>query len=337
MVAAVQELEPRIGRAEACRVIGLPRASLYRHLNPPIPKPSKPRPAPSRKLPPEERQRVLDTMHEPRFVDLAPAAIYHQLLDQSMYLCGISTMYRILHENGEVKERRRHRTRGGYTKPELLADGPNQVWSWDITKLRGPVKFQYYQLYVVLDIFSRYVVGWMLAERECGQLASHLIGETCAKQGISPGQITIHSDNGPAMTSKPLAALAAQLSLSKSFTRPYTSNDNPFSESQFKTVKYHPLFPGRFGSFEDALAFCRWFFNWYNNEHRHSGIAYMTPHDVHHGLAQHVVLHREAVRAAAFHRNPERFVRGLGSTPQPPSQAWINPPVSTRNSELTLH
>jgi len=272
---------------------------------------------------------VIDTLHSDRFCDLSPYQVYAQLLDDGRYMCGIRTMYRILHDvHGDVKERRRHVHRRHYQKPELLATEPNQVWSWDITKLKGPVKWTYYYLYVIMDIFSRYVVGWMIAQREQGTLAKRLIEDTCEKQDIGPDQLIIHSDRGPSMKSKPVAFLLSDLGVTKSHNRPYVSNDNPYSEAQFKTLKYCPQFPGRFGCIQDARSFCQQFFSWYNKEHRHSGIGLMTPEQVHYGLAQKVYEDRCQVLLSAYEKNPERF---KGKVPKPhalPKAAWINKPKS---------
>ena len=241
-------------------------------------------PIPSWTLSPEERQKVLDLLHTDRFVDQSPREVYATLLDEGTYLCSVRSMYRVLDEQGEVRERRDQLRHPVYQPPELLATGPNQVWSWDITKLKGPVKWTYYYLYVLLDIFSRYVVGWMVAHREQASLARKLIEETCEKQTIEPGQLLVHSDRGPSMSSKPVALLLADLGVTKSHSRPHVSNDNPYSESQFKTLKYRPEFPERFGSMEDARGFCQTFFPWYNTEHHHSGIGFLTPEQVHYGF-----------------------------------------------------
>lgn len=277
---------------------------------------------------------MIDVLHEVRFVDKSPAQIYAALLDEGVYLCSIRTMYRILHSLDEVSERRRVLRHPNYKKPELLATAPNQVWSWDITKLLGPAKWTYYYLYVIIDIFSRHVVGWCLASRESAELAKHLIEETCDRQGVQNSELIIHSDRGKAMTSKTLAMLFADLGLTKSLNRPYVSNDNPYSESQFKTLKNHPIFPGRFGSIEDARAFCKHIFEWYNNEHYHSGIALMTPSTVHYGRADSCNLQRQTVLNDAFVRNPERFVNGLPKTLELPAAVWINPPESLNEKNL---
>jgi putative transposase len=261
-----------------------------------------------------------------RFVDKAPTEVYATLLDEGTYHCSVRTMYRILAEAGEVRERRNQARHPKYQAPELLATAPNQVWSWDITKLRGPVKWSYYYLYVILDIFSRFVVGWMIAYRESATLAKRLIAETCEKQNVQPGQLNLHADRGSSMKSKTVAFLLADLGVTKSHSRPYVSDDNPYSESQFKTLKYRPDFPARFGSIQDARSFCREFFPWYNQEHRHSGIGLMAPEMVHYGKAEQVSSQRQIVLASAFVSHPERFVRGLPMPPSLPEAAWINKP-----------
>lgn len=281
----------------------------------------------------EERQRILCVLHEDRFVDKAPSEVYATLLDEGIYLCSIRTMYRILHAHDEVRERRNVLRHPQYKKPELLATAPNQVWSWDITKLKGPAKWTYYYLYVILDIFSRHAVGWMVARRESAELAKDLIGETCMRQGIEEDQLIIHSDRGSAMTSKTVALLMSDLGVIKSLNRPHVSNDNPFSESQFKTLKYQPAFPERFGSIEDARAYCQRFFKWYNEEHYHSGIALMTPAVVHYGSAAKCNDRRQMVLAKAFEEHPERFVNGLPKVLELPEAVWINPPNPQKTSD----
>jgi putative transposase len=269
---------------------------------------------------------VIEVLHEDRFVDRAPAEVYASLLDEGSYLCSVRTMYRLLASQGEVRERRNQLRHPHYQAPELLATAPNQVWSWDITKLRGPVKWFYYHLYVILDIFSRYVVGWMVAAHENGALAKHLIAETCRKEQIQPGQISLHADRGSPMKAKPVALLLSDLGVTKSHSRPHVSNDNPFSEAQFKTLKYCPGFPDHFGSIQDARSFCREFFGWYNHEHRHGGIGMMTPAAVHHGRVEAIAHVREEALLAAFKTHPERFVRGMPQQPAVPEAAWINKP-----------
>lgn len=329
-MTACQQLAPEAGTASACLAMGIARATFYRRRYPKTAVEVGPRsrPKPGRALKPEERQQVLDVLHTDRFVDHAPAAVYATLLDEGTYLCSVRTMYRVLDAAEEVRERRDQARHPAYKAPELLATGANQVWSWDITKLLGPAKWTYYYLYVILDIFSRYVVGWMIAYRESAALAQRLIQETCEKQAVLPGRLTIHADRGSSMTSKAVACLLADLGVTKTHSRPHVSDDNPYSESQFKTLKYRPDFPDRFGSIQDARDFCQRFFSWYNGEHRHSGIGLLTPEAVHYGRAELVTKQRELVLAGAFGKHPERFVRGTPRPPQPPEAAWINKPKS---------
>ena len=323
-MAAVETASPMMGTAAACDALGVPRASVYRRRQPARPRAA--RPAPPRALDARERQTVLDTLHSERFIDQAPAQVHATLLDAGTYLCAPRTMYRLLDTAGEVKERRNQVRRPHYAAPELLATRPNEVWSWDITKLLGPAKWTYFYLYVILDIFSRYVVGWMLAPRESAALAERLIAATCAKQGIEPGSLTVHADRGAAMTSKPVALLLADLGVTKTHSRPHVSNDNPFSEAQFKTLKYCPAFPERFGSLADGRAFGHHFFGWYNNDHYHSGLGFLTPAVVHHGRAERVHAQRTNVLAAAYAAHPERFVNGQPKSADLPQAVWINPP-----------
>jgi len=292
------------------------------------------RAAPARALRPAERAQVLTVLHEPRFLDLAPAEVYATLLDEGTYHCSERTMYRVLAEQDEVRERRAQRRHPIYTAPELLATAPNQLWSWDITKLKGPTTWSWYHLYVILDVFSRYVVGWMVALRESAALAERLITASCERQGILRGQLTLHADRGSSMTSKPVALLLADLGVTKTHSRPQVSNDNPYSEAQFKTFKYRPDFPERFGALEDARAYGTDFFRWYNTEHRHSGLGLHTPHDMHFGLAEARRDQRAIVLAAAYAATPERFVRRPPTPALLPTAAWINPPkLLTANSE----
>ena len=325
---AAERFSTRIGTAPACRAFGVPRSSLYRRRAERMGRPTpKPRARQPRALTQEERQAVLDVLHSDRFVDLAPAQIWAKLLEEKEYLCSVRTMYRILAAHAELRERRHQRRHPTYTKPELLANRPNEVWSWDITKLKGPVKWTYFYLYVILDIFSRYVVGWMVTDREAASLAKRLIEESCENQEIEPGQLTIHSDRGPSMKSKPVALLLADLGATKSHSRPHVSNDNPFSEAQFKTLKYRPEFPGRFGCIQDSKGFCRDFFGWYNNEHYHSGLNLLTPAMVHYGQAQKIIRHRQLVLDQAYARHPARFVNKRPKLIGPPKEVWINPPA----------
>jgi putative transposase len=307
----------------------MPRSTYYRVLKPVEKKAKVSRTKSPRALSDEERLEILALLHEERFVDKAPAEIYATLLDEGVYYCSISTMYRILHSAKEVRERRDQLRHPEYKKPELLATGPNQVWSWDITKVKGPAKWNHYYLYVIIDIFSRYVVGWMVATRETGILAKALIAETCKRQAIREEQLVIHSDRGPSMTSKTVALLLADLGVVKSLNRPYVSNDNPYSESQFKTLKYRPAFPARFGSIQDARLKCRQLFTWYNNEHYHTGIALMTPSTVHHGRAAACNSRRQAVLCSTYAAHPERFVKGQPKPLPLPQEAWINKPQSS--------
>lgn len=329
-MAATEQLSPTVGVSVACRALGVPRSTLYRrrrrgHESPGARARHAARRSP-RALSAQEREAVLEQLHSERFADRSPAEVWATLLDEGTYLCSPRTMYRILAEADEVRERRAQLRHPNYAKPQLLATRPNEVWSWDITKLLGPVTWSYFYLYVILDIFSRYVVGWMVAERESALLAKKLIAATCDKQGIEPGQLTVHADRGPAMRSKLVVHLLAELGVTRTHTRPYTSSDNPFSESHFKTLKYCPEFPDRFGSSQDAEAFGRVFFPWYNTEHRHSGIGYMTPEAVHYGDASRIQQHRRQVLEDAFAVHPQRFVRGCAAPPKLPAAVWINPP-----------
>jgi putative transposase len=329
MMDAVEQLSATVGLKSACAALAVNRAALYRRRTRQVvtPRDGTSRLPPPLKLSTQERQTVVDLLHSERFVDASPHTVQAMLLDEGRYYCSTRTMYRILAEEGELKERRAVRRHTQYAKPELLATEPNQLWSWDITKLKGPVKWTYFYLYVILDVFSRYVAGWMVASRESATLAKKLISETCARQGIELGQLTLHADRGSSMKSKAVALLLADLSITKTHSRPHVSNDNPFSEAQFKTLKYRPEFPQRFGSLEDSRAFCRPFFRWYNTEHRHSGIAFMTPQNVHYGRASQILETRSMTLDAAFEAHPERF-KGKRPSPQSlPQAVWINPPL----------
>jgi putative transposase len=335
--AAIAELAPQVGVRAACAAVGVPQASWYRrHRQSPAP----PRPAPiphadrvqPRALSEAERQQVLDELHSDRFADLAPAEVWAILLDEGRYLGSQSTFYRLLRKAGESRERRRQATHPAKVKPELVAKAPNEVWSWDITKLLGPAKWTYFYLYVILDIYSRYVIGWMVATRETAALAEVLIRQTCAKQGIDRDQLTLHADRGSSMTSKPVAFLLADLGVTQSHSRPHVSDDNPFSEAQFKTLKYRPDFPGRFFSIEAARRHCQDFFGWYNDEHRHSGLGLHVPADVHYGTAEAIRDKRAGVLSAAYAAHPERFVRKPPQPPALPEQVWINKPEDTQEA-----
>jgi putative transposase len=324
MIATTEQFAPTLGLATACDILQVPRSSVYRARQPnPMPRPTL---EPVRALSPAERVQVHETLNSERFADQAPREVYATLLDEGTYLCSPSTMYRVLTEYTEVRERRDQLRHPAYTKPELLATRPNQVWSWDITKLLGPVKWTYYYLYVLLDIFSRYVVGWLIAERESGDLAERLIAETCTRQQIAQDQLTLHADNGGPMIAKPVALLMTDLGVQPSHSRPHVSNDNPFSEAQFKTLKYQPDYPERFGSLVDARTWAQSFFPWYNDEHHHSGIGFMTPAAVHSGAAAQLFADRQHTLSAAYAAHPERFVKGPPIPPALPTAVWINPP-----------
>lgn len=315
--------------------MGLPRSTFYWSRRPASVKtPTAASPWSPRGLTPAEKKTVRDVLNSERFQDSTPRQVYATLLDEGVYYCHWRTMYRILKEHDQVRERRQQRRHPVYTKPELLATAPNQVWSWDITRLKGPVKWSYFYLYVVLDIFSRYVVGWLLAERESEELARHLIAETYHKQQIRKTQLTLHADRGSPMIAKSMAQMLDSLGVDKSHSRPHTSDDNPFSEAQFKTMKYRPDYPERFGSLQDARCWARSFFDWYNNQHRHTSLALMTPAMVHYGLADQVTQQRQQVLHDAYLRHPERFVKGVPISPKLPQAVWINPPTSYGQDEL---
>lgn len=337
MNTAITELIPIVGTQAACNALGVVRSSFYRQRPKPAGAlpitvlPGSSRPAPARALSSAERATVLGYLHEERFRDRSPAAIYATLLDEGVYPCSIRTFYRILESEGQNRERRNQLIHPPYQKPELLANAPNQLWSWDITKLLGPAKWTYFYLYVILDVFSRYVVGWMVAHQESAELAKRLIHDTCAKQNIVPGQLTLHADRGSSMTSKPVAFLLADLGITKTHSRPHVSDDNPYSESQFRTLKYRPEFPDRFGSLQHSRAFGQQFFSWYNQQHRHSGLGLLTPAVVHYGQAPQVRAQRQAILNAAYAAHPERFVN---HPPQPlplPTEVWINKPQNSQN------
>lgn len=323
-MAMVSEERTLYSVQSICAGLGVGRASFYRWQ----------RPSPpvlterfhTRALSVVERQDVLGVLNSERFWDQAPGEVYATLLDEGKYLCSERTMYRILVEHQQVRERRDQLRHCGYQAPELLASRSNEVWSWDITKLLGPAKWTYFYLYVILDIFSRYVVGWMLAYRESAELAKKLIEQTLERHNIGPGTLTVHADRGAPMTSKAVAFFLAELGVTKTHSRPYVSNDNPYSESQFKTMKYRPEFPERFGCYQDAHRFLTEFFPWYNHQHHHSGLGYLTPYEVHYGLAEKRREQRAGVLKEAFEKNPERFVRGLPKPALLPAAAWINKP-----------
>lgn len=330
-MASAEQLASDLGNVRAaCAALGVARASLYRRRQPRRAPEGRLRPTPARALSPAERQSVLDVLHEERFADLAPPQVYARLLDEGRYYCSIRGMYRILDAAREVKERRNVRRHPPAVKPRLVATAPNRVWTWDISKLAGPVKGIWYQLYVVLDLFSRYVVAWMIALRALARLAQRLLREAFVREGVQPGQLTVHSDRGSQMVSQPVTELWATLGVVPSLSRPRVPDDNPFSESQFRTLKDRPDFPERFGSIHDARAYGRRLFDWYNHEHHHSGLGLLTPAVVHFGRTDEVLAQRRVVLHAAHAAHPERFVHGLPEPMRPPSAVWINqPPAST--------
>jgi putative transposase len=341
MLQHAVELSGLVGPSAASAALGVPRATLHRARRPrPVCEP-RPRPRPHRRIPDEERARIVALLNEERFCDLAPAEVWARLLDEEgVYPCSVRTLYRLLAERGLVRERRNVARHPAHPCPQLVARGPNEVWSWDITKLRGPAAGIWYFLYVVLDIFSRYVVGWMVAASESGELARHLIEEAHVRHGVAPGQLQLHSDRGSPMTSRTLAQKLAELQVERSLSRPRVSNDNPFSEAQFKTVKYHPSFPRRFGSVEGAREHLGRFFSWYVDEHRHAGLALLTPADVHYGRADAVLAKRQLAMDAAFAAHPERFVHGQPRVARPANEVWINQPtgkIVTMATEVIAH
>ena len=315
--------------AALCHSVGLARATLYRRRQPARTPTPTVRAASPRALVPAERLAILDVLHSERFVDQSPAEVHATLLDEQTYLCSTRAMYRVLAAADEVRERRAQARHPAYAKPELVATAPNQIWSWDITKLKGPIPYLYYSLYVILDLFSRYVVGWMVAAHENARLAERLIEATCLKQEIGPHQLTIHADRGAPMRSKLVAELLSDLSIGASHSRPRVSNDNPFSEAQFRTFKYRPEFPDRFGSIEHARRVGHDLFTWYNDAHHHSGLTYLTPADVHHGRAATILEVRHHTRLTAYDAHPERFVQGPPRREILPHAVWINPPANT--------
>jgi putative transposase len=328
MLQSTEALAQEVPMTRACEALGYPRSSFYRARRPNPTNKKRERPSPARALSESERAEVQDLLNSQRFQDSSPHQVYATLLDEGAYYCSISTMYRILHQHNEVRERRNQRQHPSYTKPELLGTEPNELWSWDITKLRGPVTWQLFYLYVVLDVFSRYVVGWMIAERESGDLAKQLLVESYRKQGVDQEQLTLHADRGSPMICKTIAQLLIDLGVSKSHARPHTPNDNPFSEAQFKTMKYRPDYPARFSSIEEARQWARAFFHWYNNEHHHSSLGLMTPAAIHYGQAATLTSQRQATLKTAYETHPERFVNGLPKPPKVPTEVWINPPQS---------
>jgi putative transposase len=327
IAATVEQLTPIIGTRPACRALGASPATVYRRRRPPQPRVPRPRPTPARALSEPEREAVLEVLHSERFVDVSPEEVFATLLDEGSYLASTRTMYRLLAaQHGGVRERRDQLTHPAYAKPELLAERPNELWSWDVSKLKGPAKWTWFYLYVILDVFSRYIVGWTVQYRENAQLATALIEQAAEQQQITPKVLTLHADRGAPQRAKPVAFLLADLGITKTHSRPYTSSDNPYSESNFKTLKYRPEFPARFDDIEHARSHCRAFVDWYNHAHRHCGIGLMTPAAVHHGTAPALHQQRARVLEAAYARHPERFVRRAPVPPELPTAAWINKP-----------
>jgi putative transposase len=322
-----EALEAATSTKAACELLGVSRATCYRRRREAVAGPPAPRSTPPNALREPERQHILEVLRSPEYCDLAPAQVWARLLDDGIYLCSISTMYRLLAVAGENRERRRQRTHPAKKKPELIARQPSQVWSWDITKLQGTTRGVYYELFVIIDIYSRYVVAWMVSPAETGELAKTFIADAFAAQGIDPGQLTLHADRGTSMTSKPVAQLLVDLGVARSHSRPHVSNDNPYSEANFKTLKYCPAFPGRFGSIQDARSFCTAFFEHYNHMHRHAGIGLHTPASVHYGTAPDIRAQRAVALNAAYTANPARFRHQPPTPPKLPTIAWINEPT----------
>ena len=330
-MAATEQLAADLRNVrQACAALGMPRAGLYRRRRPRVVHQARPRPTPARALSPVERQSVLEVLHEERFIDLAPPQVYAKLLEEGRFLCSIRTMYRVLEAAREVRERRDIRRHPPAAKPCLMATEPNHVWTWDISKLAGPAKGVWFNLYVVLDLYSRYVVAWMIARKGLARLARRLLREAFLREGVQPGQLTVHSDRGSQMVAQSVTELWAMLGVVPSLSRPRVPDDNPFSESQFRTLKDRPDFPERFGSVQDARAYGRQLFDWYNHKHHHSGLGLLTPATVHYGRTEEVLAQRRAVLYAAYAAHPERFVHGLPEPQRPPSAVWINqPPAGT--------
>jgi putative transposase len=322
-VTAAVSLAADVGVSKACAAFDVSRATVYRRLSP---RPRTVRTGGARALDAAERDEVYRLLCSERFADASPAEVHATLLDEGVNVASVSTMYRILRSKRSVRERRTIRRNPSYPRPELVARGPNEVWTWDITKVRGPERRDWYHLYVIIDLFSRYVVGWFLATHESGSLAERFIAETMAEQGVQPNSLTLHSDRGAAMRSRTVAEMLADLGVVKSHSRPRTSNDNPFSEAQFKTMKYSPYFPGSFASIEEGREYFGLFFGWYNDEHHHSGIAMLTPADVYTGNVEAIVTSRQSVMDASYEKHPERFVHGRPLVARPASEVWINRP-----------
>lgn len=336
MTALIDMWAPRVGVARACRAFGVAERTFHHRKAAAegrlTPRPSRAKPADEHepvpwRIPNDERDHIKGVLCSDRFGDLAPAQIYATLLDEGVYLCSERTMYRILHDHDLVRERRRGHRRSGHVPPRVWASRPNQAWSWDITRLRGPLVRSWFYLYVVLDIFSRKIVAWSVDTVESDTVAKRLIQRACAREGIDPDQLILHSDRGAQMTGNTIAELLEDLGVTRSLSRPRTSNDNPYSEANFKTAKYRPDYPDRFESLEEARLWMRRFVRWYNHDHYHSGIAYLHPADVHAGTATQIIAARQQVLDAAYQANPERFRNRPPQAASPPVEAWINKPT----------
>ena len=336
-MSAAAELVAALPTRPALQALGVSRATWYRRSKPRLARTPRHRPAPPLALSGPERQAIVETLDSPRFADCTPYTAWARLLDEGVYLGSVRTFYRVLEAHGQVRERRDQLIHPAHTKPELVASAPNQVWSWDITKLRSALKWQYFYLYVLLDIFSRYVVGWLVERAENAGLAATLIEETCQKYAIAPGQLTLHSDRGSPMRAKTTAELLIDLGVAPSFGRPRVSNDNPFSEAQFKTFKYWPEFPECFEDLEHARTHARSFFGWYNHEHRHSGIGFMTPAAVHFGQAHALQAQRAHVLEVAYRAHPERFKGRIPIPPPLPTLVGVNLPRLTPQPKEIVH
>ncbi len=331
MIETTEILARNIGVSAACEMLGVPRSSLYRARQPQAE--PKPRLTPVRALTPEDKTEVRQVLNSERFADLAPRQVYAALLDDEIYLCHWRTMYRILNQHQEIKERRNQLKHPPASIPRLEATAPRQLWSWDITKLPGPAKWTYYYLYVILDVYSRFVIGWMVAEQESAELAEKLIADTCQRENISPEQLSLHSDRGAAMRAKTVAQLLVDLHIAQSFSRPYTPNDNPYSEAQFKTLKYSPNFPDRFETRQQARGWAQTFFDWYNYRHYHSALGLLTPAIVHFDQVRAVQAQRQKTLDNAYNHHPERFVKGKPVVAKLPTSVWINPPKTAEETE----
>ncbi len=325
IVATCDELIELVGTTRACALSGRSKATHYRALAGPVHGPRPARGTPPNALTPEERDRVLRLLRSPGYRDLAVAQVWAMLLDDGRYLCSQSTMHRLLREAGENRDRRRQRTHPAKTKPHLVARAPLTVWSWDITKLPGPARGVYFDCYVVIDIFSRYVVGWTVAAAEDSVIAKDLIADAIARQGVRPGQLTIHADRGTSMTSKTVAQLLEDLGVTRTHSRPHVSDDNPYIEAHFKTLKYCPAWPGYFEDLDGARAWCEQFFDYYNHLHRHRALGLHTPASVHYGTAVEIRAQRAVTLDAAYVANPARFA-ARPTPPKLPTVAWINEP-----------